>query len=161
MRSAQFPSLGRVLRYRNSQVLFKTVMLMDYVYKLCSLSTNILDWYQSLDQPSLVLQHQSGACFLPSACATANNTAVSQSLSLSRSTRSFTLHKTGNKYQLKCVILHSSGVTNGGGAKYILIGKQWYQLPEFILTNSNSGHHSCISISIHTQHVAHTQNTPV
>jgi len=29
----------------------------------------------------------------------------------------------------------------------------WYQLPELIPTNSNSGLHSCISISIHTQHV--------
>ena len=36
---------------------------------------------------------------------------------------------------------------------YILTGKQWYQLPEFIPANSNSGLHSCISISIHTQHV--------
>jgi len=37
---------------------------------------------------------------------------------------------------------------------YILIGKQWYQLPEFIPSNSNSGLHSCISISIHAQHVS-------
>jgi len=29
---------------------------------------------------------------------------------------------------------------------------KWYQLPELIPTNSNSGLHSCISISIHTQH---------
>ena len=36
---------------------------------------------------------------------------------------------------------------------YVLIGKQWYQLPELIPTNSNSGLHSCISISIHTEHV--------
>jgi len=36
---------------------------------------------------------------------------------------------------------------------YILIGKQWHQLPEFIPSNSNSGLYSCISISIHTQHV--------
>ena len=36
---------------------------------------------------------------------------------------------------------------------YILIGKQRYQLPEFIPSNSNSVLHSCISISIHTQHV--------
>jgi len=36
---------------------------------------------------------------------------------------------------------------------YILIHKQWYQLPEFIPSNSNSGLHSCISISIYTQHV--------
>jgi len=35
----------------------------------------------------------------------------------------------------------------------IPIGEQWYQLPEFIPSNSNSGLHSCISISIHTQHV--------
>jgi len=35
----------------------------------------------------------------------------------------------------------------------ILIGKQWYQLPEFIPSNSDSVLHSCISISIHTQHV--------
>jgi len=37
--------------------------------------------------------------------------------------------------------------------RHILIGKQWYQLPELIPTNSNSGLHHCISISIHTQHV--------
>ena len=36
---------------------------------------------------------------------------------------------------------------------YVLIGKQWYQLPEIITTNSNSGLHSCISLDIHTQHV--------
>jgi len=30
---------------------------------------------------------------------------------------------------------------------------QWYQLPEFIPSNTNSGLHSCISISIYTQHV--------
>ena len=30
----------------------------------------------------------------------------------------------------------------------IFLGKQWYQLPELIPTNSNSGLHSCISISI-------------
>ena len=35
----------------------------------------------------------------------------------------------------------------------VLIGKQWYQLPELTPTNSNSGVRSCISISIHTQHV--------
>jgi len=34
---------------------------------------------------------------------------------------------------------------------YVLITKQWYQLP--IPTSSNSGLHSCISFSIHTQHV--------
>ena len=37
--------------------------------------------------------------------------------------------------------------------RHALIGKQWYQLPELIPTNSNSGLHSCISVSIHTQHV--------
>jgi len=36
---------------------------------------------------------------------------------------------------------------------YIPIGKQWYQLPEFIPSNSDSGLHNCISISIHTQHI--------
>jgi len=35
---------------------------------------------------------------------------------------------------------------------YIPIGKQWYQLPELIPSNSNSGLHSCVS-SIHTQHI--------
>ena len=34
---------------------------------------------------------------------------------------------------------------------YVLIGKQWDQLPELIPTNSNSSLHNCISISIHTQ----------
>jgi len=34
---------------------------------------------------------------------------------------------------------------------YILIGKRWYQLPEFSPSNLNSALHSCISISIHTQ----------
>jgi len=33
----------------------------------------------------------------------------------------------------------------------ILIGKQWYQMPEIIPSNSDSVLHSCISISIHTQ----------
>jgi len=33
---------------------------------------------------------------------------------------------------------------------YILIGKQWYQVPEFIPSNSNSGLCSCISISVCT-----------
>ena len=37
---------------------------------------------------------------------------------------------------------------------YILIGKKWYQLPEFIPSNSNSGLNSFISISVYTQHVA-------
>ena len=36
---------------------------------------------------------------------------------------------------------------------YILIGKQWYKLPELIPSNSNSVLHSCISISVYTQHV--------
>jgi len=36
---------------------------------------------------------------------------------------------------------------------YILIGKQWYQLPEFIPSNSNSGLRSCIIISVYTQYV--------
>jgi len=36
--------------------------------------------------------------------------------------------------------------------RYISIGEQWYQLPKFILSNSNSGLHSCIRISIHTRH---------
>ena len=31
---------------------------------------------------------------------------------------------------------------------YVLIGKQWYQLLELISTNSNSGLHSCVSISL-------------
>ena len=29
--------------------------------------------------------------------------------------------------------------------RHVLIGKQWYQLPELIPTNSNSGLHSCIT----------------
>jgi len=37
--------------------------------------------------------------------------------------------------------------------KYISISEQWYQLPEFIPSNLNSGLHSCISICIHTQHI--------
>ena len=36
---------------------------------------------------------------------------------------------------------------------YIPIGKQWYQLPEIIPFNTDSGLHHRISISIHTQHV--------
>jgi len=36
-------------------------------------------------------------------------------------------------------------------------GKQWYQLPEFI--PSNSGLHSCMSIPLYTQHVTHTPHT--
>ena len=35
--------------------------------------------------------------------------------------------------------------------RHVLIGKQWYQLPELIPANSNSGLHICISISILTQ----------
>ena len=37
--------------------------------------------------------------------------------------------------------------------KMVVCGMQWYQLPEFIPSKSNSGLHSCISISIRTQHV--------
>jgi len=37
--------------------------------------------------------------------------------------------------------------------RYILIGKQQYQLPKFIPSNSDSVLHSCISISIHTHHI--------
>jgi len=37
--------------------------------------------------------------------------------------------------------------------RYILIVEQWYQLPEFISSSLNSGLHSCINISIHTQRV--------
>ena len=33
------------------------------------------------------------------------------------------------------------------------IGKQWYQLSEFNQSNSNTVLHSCISISVHIQHV--------
>jgi len=36
---------------------------------------------------------------------------------------------------------------------YILVGNQWYQLPVFIPSNSNYGLHSCVSISVYTQHV--------
>jgi len=36
---------------------------------------------------------------------------------------------------------------------YIHLDKQWCQLPEFISSSWNSGICSCISISIHTQHV--------
>jgi len=36
---------------------------------------------------------------------------------------------------------------------YIPTGKQWYQLPEFIPSNLDSGLHSCISISIHIKHI--------
>ena len=32
--------------------------------------------------------------------------------------------------------------------RHVFIGKQWHQLPELIPTNSNSGLHSCFSISI-------------
>jgi len=38
---------------------------------------------------------------------------------------------------------------------YVVIGNQWYQLPELIPTNSNSGFHSCDSISIHVQRVTY------
>jgi len=33
---------------------------------------------------------------------------------------------------------------------YILVGKQWQQLPEFIPSNSNSGFCCCFSISVYT-----------
>jgi len=36
---------------------------------------------------------------------------------------------------------------------YILIGKQWYQLPEFIPSSLNFGLHNSISISVYNQHV--------
>ena len=50
--------------------------------------------------------------------------------------------------------LHTTTVQpSSHNQRHVLIGKQWYQLPELIPTNSNSGLHSCISISIHTQHV--------
>ena len=29
--------------------------------------------------------------------------------------------------------------------RHVLIGKQWYQLPELIPTNSNSGLHNCVA----------------
>jgi len=38
---------------------------------------------------------------------------------------------------------------------YIHSKKQWYQLPELIPSNSDSGLHSCISISIHTQNITY------
>jgi len=38
---------------------------------------------------------------------------------------------------------------------YIPIGKQWYQAPELIPSNTDSGLHRCISISIHTQHMTY------
>jgi len=34
----------------------------------------------------------------------------------------------------------------------ILIGKEWYQLPEFIPSSSHSVLHTCFRISIHTEH---------
>jgi len=43
---------------------------------------------------------------------------------------------------------------------YIHIGKQWYQLLEFIPLNSNSGLRSCMNITIHTQHVSWTGGMP-
>jgi len=39
---------------------------------------------------------------------------------------------------------------------YILIDKQWYQLPEFIPSSLNSVLQSCISISIYTHTHTHT-----
>jgi len=38
---------------------------------------------------------------------------------------------------------------------YVLIGKQYYQLPEFIPSISNSGLHSCISIHFHPHSACH------
>jgi len=50
--------------------------------------------------------------------------------------------------------LHTTAVQSPSHYQwYILISKQWYQLPEFIPSNSNSGLHSCISISVFTQQV--------
>jgi len=50
--------------------------------------------------------------------------------------------------------LHTTAVQSSSHYQWcILFGKQWYQLPEFIPSNSNSGLNSCISISIFTQHV--------
>jgi len=44
--------------------------------------------------------------------------------------------------------LHTTAVQSSSHyQRYILIGKQWHQMPEFIPSNSNSGLHSCISIS--------------
>ena len=53
------------------------------------------------------------------------------------------LHSSPNHHHLFAAYAHTN----------VFIGKQWHQLPELIPTNSNSGLHSCISISIHTQHV--------
>ena len=50
--------------------------------------------------------------------------------------------------------LHTTAVQSPSHYQwYIHIGKQWYQLPEFIPSKSNSGLHSCISISVHIHHV--------
>ena len=45
--------------------------------------------------------------------------------------------------------------------RHVLIGKQWYQLPELIPTNSNSGLHSCLRISIQTQRRKRSVQVPV
>ena len=37
--------------------------------------------------------------------------------------------------------------------QYILIDKQWYQLHELIPSSLNSDLHSCVTISVYTQHV--------
>ena len=34
---------------------------------------------------------------------------------------------------------------------YMIMGRQWYRLPELIQSNSNTGIHNCISVSIHIQ----------
>ena len=51
-------------------------------------------------------------------------------------------------------ISHTTAVqTPSHNQWYIIIDKQWYLLPEFIPSSSNSGFHCCISISMHAQHV--------
>jgi len=44
---------------------------------------------------------------------------------------------------------------------YIFIDKQWFQLPEFIPSNSNSGLHSCISIFVYTQRHLNNKTYPL
>jgi len=52
------------------------------------------------------------------------------------------------------ITLHTTAVQSPSHyQRHILIGKQWYQLREFIPSNSNSGLHSCIIICTYTQHV--------
>ena len=49
---------------------------------------------------------------------------------------------------------HTTAVQSLSYSQWFLhIGKQWYHLPEFIPSNLNSGLRSCVSISIHIQHV--------